>query len=34
LPYAVKAGVGAVSSGLLLFYFVLLGIPREEHEPG
>jgi len=34
LPYSVKAAVAAISSGLLLFYFVLLGIPRDEHEPG
>ena len=34
LPYSVKAAVAAISSGLLLFYFVLLGIPRDEYEPG
>ena len=28
LPYAVKAGVAILSSGLLMFYFVLLGYPR------
>jgi len=28
LPYAVKAAVAVFSSGLLLFYFVMLGYPR------
>jgi uncharacterized membrane protein SpoIIM required for sporulation len=28
IPYAIKAAAAAVSSGLLLFYFVLLGQPR------
>ena len=27
-PYAVKAGVAVISSGLLMFYFVVLGYPR------
>jgi uncharacterized membrane protein SpoIIM required for sporulation len=27
-PYALKAGVAIVSSGLLMFYFVILGYPR------
>lgn len=30
LPYPIKAGVAVVSSGVLLFYFVLLGQPRGE----
>jgi hypothetical protein len=29
LPYAFKAFVAVVSSGILLFYFVMLGYPRE-----
>jgi uncharacterized membrane protein SpoIIM required for sporulation len=29
LPYVVKATVAIVSSGLLMFYFVMLGSPRE-----
>jgi uncharacterized membrane protein SpoIIM required for sporulation len=29
-PYAVKATVAVLSSGLLMFYFVVLGFPREE----
>jgi uncharacterized membrane protein SpoIIM required for sporulation len=28
LPYPVKAGVGIVSSGILMLYFVILGFPR------
>lgn len=28
LPYAVKASVAVISSGLLMFYFVVLGFPR------
>lgn len=31
LPYAVKAGVAVFSSGLLAFYFVILGFPRSMH---
>jgi uncharacterized membrane protein SpoIIM required for sporulation len=32
LPYAIKALVAAASSGLLMFYFVVLGQPpREQH---
>jgi uncharacterized membrane protein SpoIIM required for sporulation len=27
-PYAVKAGVAVLSSGMLMFYFVVLGFPR------
>ena len=27
-PYAVKAGVALLSSGMLTFYFVVLGYPR------
>ena len=27
-PYAVKAGVAVLSSGILMFYFVVLGFPR------
>ena len=27
-PYALKAGVAILSSGLLMFYFVILGYPR------
>ncbi|HEV7224821.1 MAG TPA: stage II sporulation protein M [Pirellulales bacterium] len=35
LPYAVKAAVAVFSSGALLFYFVMLGYPREgEHATG
>ncbi len=30
LPYAVKAMVGAASSMLLMFYFVMLGMPRSD----
>ncbi|HUS40614.1 MAG TPA: stage II sporulation protein M [Pirellulales bacterium] len=30
LPYRVKAGVAVLSSGLLIFYFVMLGWPRGE----
>ncbi len=30
-PYPVKAMVAVVSSFILLFYFVVLGIPREQH---
>ncbi len=30
LPYEVKAAVGAMTSGLLMFYFVLLGWPEGE----
>lgn len=29
LPYAVKAGVSVFSAGTLVFYFVILGYPRE-----
>jgi uncharacterized membrane protein SpoIIM required for sporulation len=29
-PYAVKATVAVICSGLLMFYFVVLGYPREE----
>lgn len=29
IPYAYKAGVAVLSAGLLMFYFVGLGIPRE-----
>lgn len=32
LPYWAKAAVGALSSLLLMFYFVLLGFPREDDE--
>lgn len=32
IPYAFKAAVGATSTALLLFYFVLLGYPRPEVE--
>ena len=28
LPYAVKAAVAIISSGLLMFYFIVLGFPR------
>ena len=28
LPYPVKAGVGIFSSGVLMFYFIVLGFPR------
>ena len=28
LPYPVKAGVGILSSGILMFYFIVLGFPR------
>ncbi|MFI4959819.1 MAG: stage II sporulation protein M, partial [Lysobacterales bacterium] len=35
LPYAVKAAVAVFSSGILLFYFVMLGYPREgQHAVG
>lgn len=30
-PYFVKAGVAVISSGLLLFYFVVLGFPRRSN---
>jgi uncharacterized membrane protein SpoIIM required for sporulation len=30
LPYPFKAGVGIVTSGVLMFYFVVLGYPRGE----
>ena len=30
LPFAVKAGVSVVSTMLLMFYFMVLGFPREE----
>lgn len=29
LPYALKASVAALSAGLLLFYFIILGYPRQ-----
>ncbi len=28
LPYPIKAGVGILSSGVLMFYFIVLGFPR------
>ena len=31
-PYEVKAAVGIISSGMLMFYFVILGYPRGEKE--
>jgi uncharacterized membrane protein SpoIIM required for sporulation len=31
-PYAVKAAVALTSSGLLMFYFVVLGYPREDDD--
>ena len=31
LPYALKAGVAVFSSGILAFYFVILGFPRSVH---
>jgi uncharacterized membrane protein SpoIIM required for sporulation len=31
LPYAVKALVAIFSSGMLAFYFVILGFPRRSH---
>ena len=35
LPYWVKASVAVFSSGALMFYFVMLGYPREgEHATG
>lgn len=33
LPYALKATVAVVSSGLLMFYFVVLGFPRRKLVP-
>ncbi len=30
IPYGYKAGVAVLSAGLLMFYFVGLGMPREE----
>lgn len=30
-PYPVKATVAVISAGLLMYYFVLLGYPREDH---
>ncbi len=30
IPYGVKAGVAVLSAGLLMFYFVGLGMPRED----
>ncbi len=32
-PYALKATVAVLSSGLLMFYFVVLGFPRRETPP-
>ncbi len=32
LPYWFKAGVAAVTSGLLLFYFLILGTARDDSE--
>ena len=29
-PYGVKAAVALISSGLLMFYFVVLGYPRSD----
>jgi hypothetical protein len=29
LPYWLKAGVAILSSGMLMFYFVVLGFPRK-----
>jgi uncharacterized membrane protein SpoIIM required for sporulation len=34
LPYAFKAAVAAVSSGILLFYFLILGTARDEADAG
>lgn len=34
LPYFVKAAVAIISSGLLMFYFVMLGYPREAAPSG
>ena len=34
LPYPVKASVALASSGFLTAYFVLLGFPKPEEEPG
>lgn len=31
VPYAIKAGIALFSSGLLAFYFVILGFPRSVH---
>ena len=31
-PYGVKAAVGIISSGMLMFYFVILGYPRGEDQ--
>ena len=28
IPYAMKAGIAVASSGIMMFYFVLLGYPR------
>jgi uncharacterized membrane protein SpoIIM required for sporulation len=33
LPYAVKAGVGIATAGMLMFYFVFLGYPRTAAGP-
>ena len=32
LPYEAKAGVAVICSGVLVFYFVLLGWPRGERD--
>ena len=31
-PYAIKAMVAIVTSGLLMFYFVVLGFPQDEDD--
>ena len=31
LPYVLKAAVAILSSGMLMFYFLVLGFPRRRH---